>query len=135
MRPPRPGSRWSARRLCRRACYAAYIASEDWYTRRRLWYAEHVRITGSQPSCSVCGQPWRLADGDLHHASYDRLGHERHHDLIAMCRAHHQALHDLWDAAPSWRRLGRPHATAGIIAALRRTLHQEHPVADHERAP
>jgi len=40
MRPPRPGSRWSARRLRRRAAYATYLASADWYTHRALWYAD-----------------------------------------------------------------------------------------------
>jgi hypothetical protein len=133
MRPPRPGSRWSGRRLRRRAWYAVYIASEDWYARRALWYADHLRLTGTDPSCAVCGQPWRLRDGDLHHASYERLGHERHADLIPMCRDDHRALHDLWDAVPSWRRLGRARATVGIIAALRRNLHQHGPVVE-ERA-
>ena len=122
MRPPRIGSRWSTRRLRRRARYVAYIESADWYTRRALWYADHLRLTGAEPACAVCRQPWRIRDGDLHHASYDRLGHERHTDLIPLCRAHHQALHDLWDACPSWRRLGSARATAGIIAALRRNV-------------
>lgn len=122
MRPARPGSRWSQRRLRRRRAYAAYIESPDWYTRRALWYADHLWITGAEPRCGVCEQPWRLDDGHLHHASYDRLGHERHDDLVPLCGDHHKALHDLWDASPSWRRLGRARATAGIIAALRRNL-------------
>ncbi len=119
MRPPRPGSRWSARRLHRRRRYAAYITSPDWLTRRRRWYAEHLRRTGTAPICAVCGRPWRLREDDLHHASYARLGHEAHGDLLPMCRADHEALHDLWDADPAWRRLGRQQATAGIAAVLR----------------
>jgi len=123
MRPPRPGSRWSARRLHRRRSYAAYIASPDWITRRHRWYDEHLRRTGSAPTCAVCSRPWRLRDDDLHHASYARLGHEADSDLLPMCREHHQALHDLWDADPAWRRLGRERATGGIIAALRHRQH------------
>lgn len=133
MRPPRPGSRWSARRLRRRARYVTYIESPDWYARRALWYVDHLRLTGADPSCAVCGRPWRLHDGDLHHASYDRLGHERHADLIPLCRHDHQALHDLWDACPSWRRRGRALATAGIIAALKRNLHDNVPAAGAEQ--
>jgi len=120
MRPPRPGSRWSARRLRRRGRYAAYLGSRDWFARRERWYADHRRLTGGEPGCAVCRSPWRLRDGDLHHASYARLGDEAHRDLIPMCREHHQRLHDLWDASPAWRRMGREHATAGIISALRR---------------
>jgi len=133
MRAPRSGSRWSAGRLLRRDQYAAYIESQDWYTRRVLWYADHLCLTRSEPACAVCRRPWRLRDDDLHHASYERLGHEAHRDLIPMCREHHQALHDLWDASPSWQRLGRERATAGIISALRRHQYpycatgQEHP--------
>jgi hypothetical protein len=123
VRPPRPGSRWSARRLYRRRRYGAYIASPDWITRRHRWYDEHLCRTGNAPTGAICSQPWRLRDDDLHHASYARLGHEAHSDLLPMCREHDQALHDLWDADPAWRRLGRERATAGIIAALRRRQH------------
>jgi hypothetical protein len=132
MRPPRPGSRWSTRRLARRCRYAAYIDSRKWLDRRERWHADHLRLTGAEPVCVVCGQPWRLRADDLHHASYTRLGDEAHRDLIPMCRADHQALHELWDTNPAWRRLGRERATAGIVAALRRrhgahTTRQENP--------
>ena len=112
------------RRLRRRERYATYIESVDSYGQRVLWYADHLRLTSAEPVCAVCEKPWRLHDGDLHHASYERLGHERSTDLIPLCRDHHQAVHDLWDASPSWRRLSDARATAGIIAALRRNLHQ-----------
>jgi len=131
MRPPRPGSRWSARRLHRRRRYAAYIASHDWLTRRQRWYDKHLHRTGSPPTCAVCSRTWRLREDDLHHASYARLGHEAHGDLLSMCREHHQALHDIWDADPAWRRLGRERATAGIISALR---HRQHSSSDHLRS-
>lgn len=126
MRPPRPGSRWSGRRLARRRRYAAYLGSRTWIARRERWHADQLRRAATEPACAVCGKPWRLREDDLHHASYARLGDEAHHDLIPMCRPHHQALHDLWDASPAWRRLGRERASVGIIAALRR-LHAQLP--------
>lgn len=120
MREVKAGSRWSTGRVIRRSRYAAYIESQAWFDRREQWCEEWVCQTGSEPRCAVCSAPWLLSRDDLHHRSYERLGHERHTDLVAMCRTHHTALHDLWDKSPSWRRLGRAQATAGIIAALRR---------------
>ncbi len=121
MRPPRLDTGWSAGRLQRRCRYATYIDSRAWLDRRQRWYADQLRLAGAVPACAVCGRPWRLRADHLHHASYARLGHEAHADLIPLCRAHHRALHRLWDASPAWRRLGRARATAGIIAALRGT--------------
>jgi hypothetical protein len=122
MRAPRQGSRWSAGRIRRRGRYASYIESEAWFRRREQWHAEHVDSTGAEPTCAVCDAAWTLSRGDLHHRTYDRLGRERYGDLIPMCRVHHAALHELWDASPAWRRLGRAQATAGIISILRRQL-------------
>jgi hypothetical protein len=120
MRPPRQGSRWSAGRVQRRGRYTAYIESDDWFRRREQWHTEHVETTSAEPTCAVCDQTWTLNRDDLHHRTYDRLGHELHSDLIPLCRTHHRAVHDLWDASPAWRRLGRVQATAGIISILRR---------------
>jgi hypothetical protein len=125
MRAPRRESRWSAGRVQRRAQYAAYLVSADWFRRRERWYADHLAITGTPPVCSVCGRTWLLDDGHLHHRTYDRLRSERHHDLLPLCRAHHRALHALWDACPPWRRLGRARASAGSIAVLRHALPTE----------
>jgi hypothetical protein len=61
----------------------------------------------------VFGPGWRLRDGDLHHRTCD---------LLPLCREHHRAPHELWEARPAWRRLGREIATVGTIAALRRNL-------------
>jgi hypothetical protein len=106
----------------RRGRYAAYIVSDDWFRRREQWYRDWVSQTGSEPSCAICGVRWTLMHGDLHHRTYAQLGSERHNDLVPLCRAHHTALHDIWDASSSWRKLGRAQATDGIIAALRRRL-------------
>ena len=122
MRAARPGSRWSAGRVQRRSRYAAYIDSDDWFRRRELWHEEWLARYGAPAVCMVCGGKWSLGRGDLHHRTYDRLGHELFEDLVPLCREHHTALHDIWDRTPAWRRMGRQHATAGIIAALRRSI-------------
>lgn len=126
MRAPRPGSRWSIGRLYCRIQYAAYMDSPEWFERRERWYTDYFALAGTPPVCAVCGRAWLLEDGDLHHRSYERLGHEHHHDLLPLCRAHHSQLHALWDACPAWRRLGHTQATTGIIAALRRNLTTAH---------
>jgi 5-methylcytosine-specific restriction endonuclease McrA len=120
MRVPRPGSRWSRARLVRRVSYATYVDSPSWYRRRQRWRAEWLARTGAEPACLVCGTEWTARSGDLHHRCYERLGAEAFEDLVPLCRACHWALHDIWDASPAWRRLGRGQATDGIVAALRR---------------
>jgi 5-methylcytosine-specific restriction endonuclease McrA len=121
MRSPRPGSRWSLKRMARRCRYAIYIESEPWYQRRQRWRAEWVARTGTEPTCLACGTEWTLRAGDLHHRSYGRLGTEAFEDVIPLCRACHTAVHDVWDGSPAWRRLGRRQASDGIVAALGRT--------------
>jgi 5-methylcytosine-specific restriction endonuclease McrA len=125
MRAPRLGSRWSRHRVARRARYADYIQSDAWWHTRQTWYAARTAELGrGEPCCAVCDAPWLLDRDDLHHKTYDRLGHEHLADLLPMCRACHTRLHDLWDTSPAWRKLGRARATAGIIAALRREHRQ-----------
>lgn len=120
MRDPRPGLDWSRGRVFRRDRYATYMDSAGWRARRQAWHAEWTTRYGCEPVCLVCGGQWTLRHGDLHHRNYDRLGHERFDDLVPLCRKHHAVLHELWDASPAWRRMGRSAATMGIIATLRR---------------
>jgi len=94
--------------------------SAAWRARRAAWYAEWLERHGRDPFCLVCGSTWTLRRGDLHHRCYDRLGDERFADLLPLCRTDHAHLHQVWDASPAWRQLGRAAASAGIIAALRR---------------
>ena len=123
MREPQPGTVWSAGRLQRRGQYQAWIRSKAWLRRRAWWLTEWRGRYGNEPICVVCGRPWTLKSGDLHHRSYAHLGQERFEDLIPLDRGCHEALHQLWDRTPAWRALGREHATAGLIALLR----QHHP--------
>jgi 5-methylcytosine-specific restriction endonuclease McrA len=120
MRPPRPGLPWSRARAARRGEYAAWMSSAGWWQARRRWRDAWVARFGREPTCAVCGDPWTLRHGDLHHRSYDRLGHERFDDLTPICRRCHQAAHLILESQPAWRRLGRAQATDLIVAHLSR---------------
>jgi len=120
MRDPRPGLPWSRRRAQRRVDYATWMASAAWRQRRADWHERWVATFGSEPVCLVCGKSWTLRNGDLHHRSYRRLGHEGDADLIPLCRTPcHQQLHRILESNPAWLKLGRVHATDVIIAHLR----------------
>ena len=115
MRPPRPGSRWSSTRGRRRTSYDRYMHSAAWTRGRNRWLEQHYTRSEEPPVCVVCG----AGRFELHHLDYDRLGRETYDDLLPLCREHHRALHDAWDASTQWRRLGRRTGSAGIIAQLR----------------
>ena len=121
MRPPRPGLAWSPARAGRRAEYAAWMSSAGWWQARRRWRDTWIARFGAEPTCAVCGAPWTLRHGDLHHRSYDRLGHERFDDLTPTCRRCHRTVHLILESQPAWRRLGRAQATDLIVAQLSRS--------------
>ena len=133
VREPRHGLAWSPRRVAIRARYGTYMDSPAWFARRERWLAEwHCAHGGRDPVCLVCGNTWSLSDGDLHHRSYQRIGHEDFRDLTPLCRRCHQALHAVLDGQSSWRRLGRAFATDQIISLLRKQhtkglRHDRHP--------
>jgi hypothetical protein len=58
-----------------------------------IWWAELHQRYGQHPqaphTCAVCGAPHY----QLHHRTYERLGHEHISDLMALCDQHHGALH------------------------------------------
>lgn len=76
---------------CRRAGartqlpYSEYLKTEGWKTRR----AAAIKRAGNH--CQVCKSPDRL---EVHHNTYERLGHELAADLIVLCRNCHQTFHD-----------------------------------------
>jgi hypothetical protein len=100
------------------------MASPAWQRRREAWHTAWVATYGSEPVCLICGRPWSLRGGDLHHRSYLRLGNEADADLIPLCRTPcHQRLHKILESNPAWLKAGRAHATDMIVALLRaRTL-------------
>jgi hypothetical protein len=90
--------------------------SPAWFSRRELWLEEWKQTHDDQaPLCLACGERWTLHAGDLHHRSYERLGHERYSDLAPMCRGCHRGLHALVESAPEWRRLTLAQATDMIV--------------------
>ena len=64
--------------------YSEYLKTEWWQQRRAkaLARAEH--------RCQVCNSDKRL---EIHHRTYERLGHERDADLIALCHDCHTLFH------------------------------------------
>lgn len=124
MRDPRPGVVWSARRLATRRKYATYMGSAAWFARRRSWISRWTQITGTEPSCLVCGGMW----SDLHHRSYARLGNERWCDLTPMCRACHDQLHARLETNPEWRKRPRQQSTDELVAHMRR--HHRNPAGN-----
>lgn len=68
------------------------------YRRSELWRETKRRYRSSDypQRCLICGS----RDFDLHHRSYARLGEEELFDLVALCRPHHDQLHELLDPNP-----------------------------------
>jgi ribosomal protein L37AE/L43A len=119
MRDPRAGLPWSRARVVRRVAYAEWMGSRDWLRWREQWWAQWVERHDSEPVCAVCDTPWTLRHGDLHHRSYDRLGHEHPSDVVALCRPCHHRLHRVLESG-AWRCTTRAQATDLIIRTLRR---------------
>lgn len=120
MRAGRDGVKWTGTRVRRRTDYATHMRSDAWATIRRAWFEEQRRRTGADAVCHVCGSGRPL---DLHHLSYERMGAELYEDLVPLCRRHHEHLHTVLDASPTWRRLGLKAGSLGILARMV-TAHQ-----------
>jgi 5-methylcytosine-specific restriction endonuclease McrA len=68
--------------------YADYLRSPRWQARRE-W-----AIAAAGGRCMLC---YAVAALDVHHRTYERLGHELPTDLVALCSACHEAYHH-WSA-------------------------------------
>ena len=64
--------------------YRAHLASSDWQAIR----ADVIERANYR--CERCGQPWGL---EVHHETYERVGHEQPDDLVCLCRDCHRAAH------------------------------------------
>ena len=64
--------------------YSDYIESEEWKAVRR----KRMSIDGYQ--CQMCGTAKNL---EVHHLTYERLGHEDMDDLITLCHKCHEKVH------------------------------------------
>jgi hypothetical protein len=65
--------------------YRQYLHSE-WWKATRLWALERARYR-----CENCG----ARAVNVHHRTYERLGHEHPSDLQALCRRCHEETHGL----------------------------------------
>ena len=65
--------------------YGEYLNSEWWQQRRAKALAEGGH------KCRICAASATL---EVHHNTYERLGHERAADLVVLCRKCHQLFHD-----------------------------------------
>lgn len=74
----------------RRVNYREYLASREWGLLKR-----QVRER-SVGKCERCGAPQEAT----HHLTYERLGHERLEDLLAVCNACHEYLSGNVDIDP-----------------------------------
>ena len=75
------------KKVMKKAEYEAYLQSDNW---RIKCHKVHARAHGG---CEWCGDTSR----EIHHLHYDRLGHERLTDLIALCRRCHKEAHEEQD--------------------------------------
>jgi hypothetical protein len=71
----------------RRVNYRRYIRSAKWFAFRKSYF-EVV-----PEECVICGSKEHV---NLHHRTYERLGHERFEDVVPLCRAHHDRLHKVF---------------------------------------
>ena len=118
MRRVRAGAVVGRQRARRRGQYAEYMASAAGHMRRRRWVEDEEQRTGKPVCCAVCGsEEW----DDLHHLTYDRMGRERHGDMVAMCRPHHEQVHRAYPAG-RWRSLGYE----AVMRRLLRLAREEH---------
>ena len=69
------------------ASYSDYLRSDHWRDLKHRFYASKLY----HGHCDVC---FRSLPLEIHHKSYKRLGAERLHDLIAVCRGCHEATHE-----------------------------------------
>lgn len=64
--------------------YNEYVGSTEWEQKKRDLFAERPR------RCERCGEK---KDVEVHHATYQRLGHELLDDLIILCEPCHKREH------------------------------------------
>ena len=72
------------------ADYKRYLRCKHWQNLRQ----QVLNRAGGR--CENCGyQPWRPGQLQVHHRSYERIGHEDLNDLIVLCPRCHMRLHGI----------------------------------------
>jgi 5-methylcytosine-specific restriction endonuclease McrA len=71
--------------------YYTYINSTDW----RDSAARRAELEAANFSCRICNESKAGIQLQVHHRTYERLGHERVGDLTALCANCHRAVTDM----------------------------------------
>lgn len=73
--------------------YKKYINSRAWKSKRLEYWNDPY----TYKECYVCADPWVDFKGkELHHRTYERLGHERLDDLVPVCPECHRKISNAW---------------------------------------
>jgi hypothetical protein len=64
--------------------YRAYLESPDWQARKQKWL-------DYWKACCLCKSTYKL---DVHHNTYERVGHEEDTDCVVLCRKCHDLFHE-----------------------------------------
>lgn len=73
-----------------KTAYKRYLRTKNW---QKLRFKVLKRSGGK---CERCGyQPYKRGGLQIHHLSYDRVGHESLEDLIAICPRCHMEIHKI----------------------------------------
>lgn len=92
-----------------RVDYREYLKSPYWKAiRRRALIAAGHR-------CQICHKTDKL---EVHHVTYERLGHERPEDLLALCGRCHAEQHDLPYIPRANAYEGQPEAVTPILGRV-----------------
>ena len=75
-----------------KATYEHYVKTDCWSLRRKAYLKIHNW-------CEVCS---RFGELQIHHLSYERLGHEHDDDLLAVCDSCHRTFHGLPGTPRTW---------------------------------
>src|ERR1017187_326635 len=65
--------------------YAEYLQSPEWKVRRK----KALQFAGYR--CQICNSKEEL---NVHHRSYERIGHEHMGDLVTLCKNCHEIFHN-----------------------------------------
>lgn len=76
--------------------YTDYLKSRQWKNLRdrliRYRALSHCELCSAPAERGRAGRPIGL---NVHHLTYERLGHEHDEDLAVLCRSCHERLHEL----------------------------------------
>lgn len=73
-----------------KAEYAIYLRSREWAARRL------ERLKSARYACAL--NVSHRSQLEVHHRTYDRIGHELPEDLVVLCARCHRRFHDLLPA-------------------------------------